>query len=193
MAIKNALKTLKRYVFLVYTLRFSYKILHSPRPPEPFMPNLDQLLISDAAKSDAINRRLHPTAIPLPDRLPDVIQAEVEDLLCKKGIVSKVAKEQVSDRDIARLKPFQWLNDELINFYGQLIMDRASEARKGSSQRFLDVHYFSTFFWPKLKTGYTKSRIGKWTKKVCAFSYCRMLTEACAVRYILKRYYSHPN
>lgn len=31
----------------------------------------------------------------------------------------------------------------------------------------LDVHYFSTFFWPKLiGDGYDKGRLAKWTKKV---------------------------
>lgn len=133
------------------------------------MPSLENLRISEAAKRDAINRRLHPAVVPLPENLSADAQAEVEDLLRKKGLISKTVKEQVYDRDIARLRPFQWLNDELINFYGQLIMDRAAEAAKNESKSLLNVHYFSTFFWSKLRSGYAKSRLGKWTKKVCTF------------------------
>lgn len=65
-----------------------------------------------------------------------------------------------------RLKPGQWLNDEVINFYGALILARSEEAQKGKSKA-LDVHYFNTFFFAKLEDlGYEKARIGKWTKKV---------------------------
>lgn len=106
-------------------------------------------------------------------------------------MISKASREQVADRDIARLRPNQWLNDEIINFYGQLILSR-SESRKENSipaladgringlvngvkgkgkavekKDPLDVHYFSTFFWSKLTgEGYDKGRLAKWTKKV---------------------------
>jgi sentrin-specific protease 1 len=64
------------------------------------------------------------------------------------------------------LKPAQWLNDEVINFYGALIMARSEESKK-SNGKILDAHYFSTFFFAKLEDpGYEKARIGKWTKKV---------------------------
>ena len=144
-------------------------MIDSPQPPQPFIPSLENLRISEAAKRDAINLRLHPAVAPLPESLPADAQDEVEDILRRKGPISKTSKEQVSDRDIARLRPFQWLNDELINFYGQLIMDRAADAAKDGSKNALNVHYFSTFFWSKLKTGYAKSRLGKWTKKVRMF------------------------
>jgi len=36
---------------------------------------------------------------------------------------------------------------------------------------FLDVHYFSSFFWSKLtKEGYEKGRLAKWTKKIDIFN-----------------------
>lgn len=144
-------------------------ITFSPRPPRPFSPTIDQLRLATRARDEAIKNRLHPKRPSLPDRLPDEIQLEVEQLLQKRGVVAKLAKEQVSDRDISRLMPGQWLNDEIINFYGQLIMSRVMEADAGkeNGNKFLDAHYFNTFFWTKLKTGYEKSRLAKWTKKVC--------------------------
>ena len=101
----------------------------------------------------------------------------------------------MTDRDLSRLLPSQWLNDEIINFYGQMILSRSNTAQKkkglsmgangvngvngvngfskGCATRgklgsmILDVHYFSTFFWSKLKgDGYEKGRLAKWTKKV---------------------------
>lgn len=118
---------------------------------------------------------MHPKKRPLPDCLPPDAQEEVDAILGKSGVISKAGKEQVSDRDIAKLGPSQWLNDEIINFYGQLILNRSSEAEAGkenaeNGRKVLKVHYFSTFFWTKLLSGYEKSRLAKWTKKIDIFS-----------------------
>jgi len=101
------------------------------------------------------------------------LENEVRALLNKRGVISKTAREQVNDKDIVRLRPAQWLNDEIINFYGAMILAR-SEARGQKPQvngmkhkKILDVHYFSTFFWSKLVgEGYERARLAKWTKKV---------------------------
>lgn len=95
-------------------------------------------------------------------------------------MVSKFAREQVTDKDISRLKPSQWLNDEIINFYGSMILARSDGCKEnpgtdraggGSRTKPLNVHYFSTFFWTKLKEeGYEKARLAKWTKKACFLS-----------------------
>lgn len=143
-------------------------------------------------KNEEIERRLHGPQ-PLPESLPPAEDAEVAQLLSKRGLISKIAREQVTDKDIARLRPHQWLNDEIINFYGQMILTRSEEAAKALGQskavngvsingavnglkkggasapkdRVLDIHYFSTFFWSKLiGEGYEKARLAKWTKKV---------------------------
>lgn len=55
----------------------------------------------------------------------------------------------------------KWLNDEVINFYMQLIMARAGQF----SDKYPAVHCFNTFFFATLdKQGYPKVR--RWTKKV---------------------------
>ena len=145
----------------------------SPKPPKPFSPSFEQLDALVKARNERAYDRLHPKAKPLPQRLsPDELK-EVESLLRKRGVVSKAGREQVSDKDLLRLKPGTWLNDEIINFYGQLIADRAEEAeskKENVPNKPLKVHYFSTFFWPKLKSGYEKGRLAKWTKKTDIFS-----------------------
>jgi len=93
-----------------------------------------------------------------------------------------VGKEQVADGDLTRLDPggaTHWLNDEIINFYGALILERAEKVTASKENRvngaikkrtrkpeYLNVHYFSTFFWPKIQKNYKETRLNKWTKKV---------------------------
>ena len=166
---------------------------HSCRPPpkRPYVPSIEQLQQSRKAKDEEIDRLLRPKKAPLPPHLPPQDDAYVDATLTKRGVISKTAREQVADKDIARLRPHQWLNDEIINFYGQLILSR-SESQKETSmsapvdgyinglvngvkdkvkavekKSLLNVHYFNTFFWPKLiREGYDKGRLAKWTKKV---------------------------
>lgn len=101
----------------------------------------------------------------------------------KRGIVSKYAREQVTDQDLLRLRPRQWLNDEIINFYGAMILGRSEGSKENPAvngvaankkpqiNKSLNVHYFSTFFWSKLeKEGYEKGRLAKWTKKVSQYA-----------------------
>lgn len=166
---------------------------HRPPPTRPFVPSFEQLQLSKKAKDDEIERRLRPKKAPLPPHLPPEDEAYVDAILTKRGMVSKVGREQVADKDITRLRPYQWLNDEIINFYGQLILSRSESQKENSistpagghinglvngikakgkgkaaeKKPLLDVHYFSTFFWPKLTgEGYDKGRLAKWTKKV---------------------------
>ncbi|KAI0034931.1 hypothetical protein K488DRAFT_76942 [Vararia minispora EC-137] len=117
--------------------------------------------------------------------MPQDAELDVKRALQKRGTVAKFAREQVGDQDLARLRPGQWLNDEIINFYGALILAR-SDARKSQSNgalangnghadkgkgKVLDCHYFNSFFWTKMvNEGYEKSRLNKWTKKFDIFA-----------------------
>lgn len=101
--------------------------------------------------------------------------------LNSRSFLAKAAREQVGPSDLARLKPSQWLNDEIINFYGALISERAAKfeeesAKKASGKSVevngkdkgkekaigdypgmeeistpLKVHVFNTFFLTKLQ------------------------------------------
>ncbi|RDX56113.1 cysteine proteinase [Lentinus brumalis] len=164
--------------FLQRAIQKAQDALKGPKPPKPFVPTLDQLRLNRLAKDEEIEERLRPKRKPLPASLPPNEDAEVDALFRKKGLIAKCAKEQVSDEDISRLKPAQWLNDEIINFYGQMILLRAEESKENPGagtgkgrKKPLNAHYFSTFFWSKLKgQGYEKARLAKWTKKIDIFS-----------------------
>ncbi|CAH3031439.1 unnamed protein product [Porites evermanni] len=65
--------------------------------------------------------------------------------------------------DIATLGNLNWLNDEVINFYFNLLVERSNQQGK------VKVHAFNSFFYPKLiKSGYASLR--RWTKKVDIFA-----------------------
>ena len=124
-------------------------------------------------RNQRTRERLHPTTNPLPERLPPDESMEVESFLRKTGVVSKARREQVAAKDLLRLRPGTWLNDEIINYYGAMIQKRSDIAREAKEnagvkgKQVLNVHYFSSFFWSKLKSaGYEKGRLAKWTKSV---------------------------
>ncbi|KAL6304206.1 cysteine proteinase, partial [Sparassis latifolia] len=159
-----------------FLLRAIYKAresLNASVPPvKPFTPSLDRLRSINRARDEAIERQLHGPK-PLPSSLPPEDEAAVKALLAKKGVIAKCGREQVTDQDIMRLKPLTWLNDEIINFYGQMLLNRSEESKENvaaNGRKVLNIHYFNTFFWAKLTDdGYEKGRLAKWTKKFDIF------------------------
>ncbi|KAI8388062.1 uncharacterized protein BYT42DRAFT_220418 [Radiomyces spectabilis] len=93
---------------------------------------------------------------------------ELVDSLLRKGqhgLVSQIKAAVVEFKDIYKLYPETWLNDEIINFYLALISDRASQ----KADSLPSIHCFNTFFCSTLReSGYAKVR--RWTKKVDIFS-----------------------
>ncbi|NXJ86933.1 SENP1 protease, partial [Trogon melanurus] len=78
-------------------------------------------------------------------------------------VLSEAFRLTITRKDIQTLNNLNWLNDEVINFYMNLLMERSKE--KGLPA----VHAFNTFFFTKLKTaGY--QAVKRWTKKVDVFS-----------------------
>nr|XP_045008663.1 sentrin-specific protease 1 isoform X2 [Jaculus jaculus] len=78
-------------------------------------------------------------------------------------ILSEAFRLTITRKDMQTLNHLNWLNDEIINFYMNMLMERSKE--KGLPS----VHAFNTFFFTKLKTaGY--QAVKRWTKKVDVFS-----------------------
>ncbi|KAJ7275250.1 hypothetical protein B0H12DRAFT_247743 [Mycena haematopus] len=163
--------------FLRRAIEKAQATLNGPKPLKPLTPSINQLQFRYRAQAKDLERRMRPP--PLPTALPPEADDKVTELLRKNGVISKYAREQVNDQDIVRLKPNKWLNDEVINFYGAMILGRSEASKEnpvangksGKQKKPLDVHYFSTFFWTKLeKEGYEKGRLAKWTKKIDIFA-----------------------
>ena len=84
--------------------------------------------------------------------------------------VREAFNARIRPSDIQTLSPETWLNDEIINFYGRLIMDRSDKAQergwKGADGRPLKrVHWFNTFFYTKIVAN-GPSAVRRWTKSV---------------------------
>ncbi|NXW62567.1 SENP2 protease, partial [Eurystomus gularis] len=77
-------------------------------------------------------------------------------------IMSRAFKLEITREDIHTLNNLCWLNDEIINFYLSLLVDR--NKREG----YPAVHAFSTFFYPKLLAG-GYSAVRRWTRGVDVF------------------------
>lgn len=102
-----------------------------------------------------------------PDLTPE--QEELIDQALKKQrsedeVLSSKFNMNITRQDIITLAGLNWLNDEVINFYMNLIIER------GKNDKWPNVYAFNTFFYPKIRSG-GQSSVRRWTKKVDIFSY----------------------
>ncbi|XP_074045661.1 sentrin-specific protease 2 isoform X4 [Macrotis lagotis] len=77
-------------------------------------------------------------------------------------ILSSAFKLRITRGDIQTLKNCHWLNDEIINFYMNLLVER------NKKQGLPVLHAFSTFFYPKLSAGGYQA-VKRWTKGLDLF------------------------
>ncbi|KAI9323792.1 hypothetical protein BX666DRAFT_1890489 [Dichotomocladium elegans] len=115
---------------------------------------------------DALFKATEFVKSPALSPLTDEEEALVKQLM-RRGQSGEIAQNKtaiVEYKDIYKLAPETWLNDEIINFYMQLIVERAE-----NNSQLPSVHCFNTFFCSTLRdSGYAKVR--RWTKRVDIFS-----------------------
>lgn len=109
----------------------------SEKPEEPELPTLTDEMLLEVKKA----------LIPRP---PDEILIEGFGL-------------RVTRKDIHTLADLNWLNDEVINFYMNLLIARST------NDKYPKVHAMNTFFYPKLVSGGHAS-LKRWTRKVDIFA-----------------------
>jgi len=89
------------------------------------------------------------------------MEEEIKKAFESRGTLVEAYRIPISSADITTLRRLNWLNDEVINFYMQMIVARA-EAGK--------IYAFNTFFYTQYKdNGFAK--IKRWTKKVDLFTH----------------------
>ncbi|GLH10887.1 Uncharacterized protein GBIM_15766 [Gryllus bimaculatus] len=71
---------------------------------------------------------------------------------------------RITRRDIHTLVGTNWLNDEVINFYMNLLIER------GKLDNYPSVYCFNTFFYPKLESQ-GHSSLKRWTRKIDIFAH----------------------
>ena len=125
----------------------------------------EELTLDSEEKVKPPGTRAH-TLLPLTDE-----QAEKVDEALRPGnpdeILAELLKIPISRLDMATLRPGQWLNDEVINFFLKLLEQREVEATWPS------CHFHQTTFYPKLAeepAGYKYSHVAEWTRGKDVFS-----------------------
>ena len=109
-----------------------------------------------------------------PTEMPDLtseMTAVIRRSQASRGeVLVDAHKIQITVKDLDTLSGLNWLNDEIINFYMQMIVTRAAE----SQGRLPATYAFNTFFYTRLvEKGFTA--VKRWTKKVDLFSHSVLL------------------
>lgn len=98
-------------------------------------------------------------ALPeLTDEMENVITNALSPGIPSQVLVDKF-RLQITRGDIATLAGLNWLNDEVINFYMNLLMERGEKDNRPK------VYAFNTFFYPKVVSG-GQSAVKRWTRRV---------------------------
>jgi len=102
---------------------------------------------------------------PLSDEMEDKVN-EATNPNPPMDVLSSAFKLDITRKDIRTLVGLEWLNDEIINFYMNMLVDR-SEKSEGALPK---AYTFNTFFYPTLiKDGY--ARLKRWTRRVDLFAH----------------------
>ncbi|XP_018420030.1 PREDICTED: sentrin-specific protease 1 [Nanorana parkeri] len=110
-----------------------------------------------------------PVSVHEEPEFPELTQEMEREIKCAlfggslDQVISEGFRLTITRKDIMTLHSLNWLNDEIINFFMNLLMERSK--RKGLPK----VHAFNTFFFPKLKSAGFQA-LKRWTKKVDVFS-----------------------
>ncbi|CAG9534952.1 unnamed protein product [Cercopithifilaria johnstoni] len=89
----------------------------------------------------------------------------VEHAWDRKLPLSEKLSDEITRKDLLTLKGLDWLNDEVVNFYMNLICERSK-----NDANLPKAYAFNSFFYSTLSTkGYASVR--RWTRKIDVFSY----------------------
>eukprot|EP00092_Neocalanus_flemingeri_P032787 GFUD01035660.1.p1 GENE.GFUD01035660.1~~GFUD01035660.1.p1 ORF type:complete len:633 (-),score=244.13 GFUD01035660.1:234-2132(-) len=127
---------------------------------------ITQVALPEAECEDEVEDEDQPTELP---ELTEDMMAVIRRAERSRGeVLVNAHKIQITVKDIGTLRGLNWLNDEIINFYMQMIVTRSGTGK------FCSVYAFTTFFYPKLSEG-GHSTVKRWTKKVDIFSHSLIL------------------
>ncbi|XP_043198541.1 sentrin-specific protease 1-like isoform X1 [Amphibalanus amphitrite] len=109
------------------------------------------------------------------DALPE-LTAEMEGVISAalrpsppNELMAEAFNQRVTRHDLQTLKSLNWLNDEVINFYMNLVMDRSK-----TNEKLPKVYCFNTFFYGKI-VSQGHSSVKRWTRKVDIFAHDLLL------------------
>ncbi|KNE62399.1 hypothetical protein AMAG_07621 [Allomyces macrogynus ATCC 38327] len=109
--------------------------------------------------------RRDKSRVPVP--LSEAMEGEVDRALAYPKdavVVTLFDGTKLLGADFSTLRDRAWLNDEIINGYGKLIMARAQ-----SNPALPKLHFFNSFFYPKIRD-YGHKQVARWAKKFDLFA-----------------------
>ncbi|KAG8951300.1 Smt3-specific protease [Tulasnella sp. 424] len=131
----------KRSVELEKALARARAALNYPRAPPPDAASFRRLELESRKKDEEIAKRIRAAKRKkLPEQLPARHAALVKSYMHDRGFSAKVGREMVTAKDIGRLGPASWLNDEIINLWGAMIMERAEKHKKAAKAGAADIN-----------------------------------------------------
>lgn len=133
-------------------------------------PTYDTIKARELQAQNEIRKRRLESLSKLPS-LPEGFKESIHETLSSSESVQIIQKFciPITVKDLRTLRPPNWLNDEVINFYFEMLCQRSK-----NNLNYPRLHIFNTFFYSKLKSnGYDS--VKRWTRKVDIFSYDMIL------------------
>lgn len=134
------------------------------------LPAYDAIKVREQQALNEIRKRRLAALSKLVD-LPDDLQSVLKNCFSFPEATEIIQKFciPITVKDLRTLRPPNWLNDEIMNFYFELLHQRSK-----ANPNLPKIHIFSTFFYPKLKSnGYAPLK--RWTRKVDIFTFDMIL------------------
>ncbi|KAJ1663018.1 SUMO1 sentrin specific peptidase 1 [Coemansia sp. RSA 1646] len=131
----------------------------APSTARVLTPAYDKVCQEESDFDARLEKARQEMAFKLPPDAPLIIKRANSS-----GFTAEINNVPVNAHDIATLGDGEWLNDEVINFYMQLLITRSENQTPALPK----VHAFNTFFYSTLqKGGYV--RVRRWTRRIPLF------------------------
>ncbi|CAH7670864.1 hypothetical protein BY996DRAFT_4586206 [Phakopsora pachyrhizi] len=154
-------------------LFFFFSLLDRPLPEQPSLPNFDRITLRQKELDKSFGR-VKPKTRRWRKQLEADKLALVKKVFAQSGKISDLPGAYCGNYDIQKLRPGQWMNDEVATFYGVMINMRSNKLEElklkktKNGQKFLKAHCFNSFFINKYDdSGY--EGVKRWSKKIDLF------------------------
>eukprot|EP00057_Strongylocentrotus_purpuratus_P024481 XP_011678955.1 PREDICTED: sentrin-specific protease 1 [Strongylocentrotus purpuratus] len=132
------------------------------KEPEDAIAVIDDDEEDEEEEDDGMEEEEEEELPELTDEMEEEIRNALNPNPASEGLVTGF-RLTIKRRDMQTLAGLNWLNDEIMNFYFEMLKERSKE------EDYPSVHSFNTFFYPKLiNSGFASLR--RWTKKVDIFT-----------------------
>ncbi|WRT63527.1 uncharacterized protein IL334_000432 [Kwoniella shivajii] len=124
--------------------------------------SLREIIDEEIRKEKEIKERL--TQPKVPAALTPEQENKVIENLNNTSFKAKISVAECGAQSLRRLKNTMWLDDEVMNFYGGMMIERAKT--DGGKK----IHFFNSFFYQRISDS-GHSAVKRWTRKLDIFDF----------------------